>query len=88
MRKIFGTKRDEGIGEWGKFHSEGLHNVAHTWKNVVIGFIFTVEVSSPVHDEAILLYSSVTHDVFYSFNYYDYYAVSTADVFNVAGFST
>jgi hypothetical protein len=26
LRKIFGPKRDEVIGEWGKLHNEELHN--------------------------------------------------------------
>jgi hypothetical protein len=27
LRRIFGPKRDEGTGEWRKFHNEELHNL-------------------------------------------------------------
>jgi hypothetical protein len=27
LRRIFGSKRDEVAGEWGKLHNEGLHKL-------------------------------------------------------------
>jgi hypothetical protein len=27
LRRIFGPKRDEAVGEWRKLHSEELHNL-------------------------------------------------------------
>jgi hypothetical protein len=28
LRRIFGTKRDEVMGEWRKLHNEELHNLS------------------------------------------------------------
>jgi hypothetical protein len=34
MRRIFGPKRDEGIGGWRKLHNEELHNL-HSSPNII-----------------------------------------------------
>jgi hypothetical protein len=34
LRRIFGLKRDEAIGDWRKLHSEELHNL-HTPTNII-----------------------------------------------------
>jgi hypothetical protein len=34
LSRIFGPKREEVIGGWGKLHNEGLHKL-HSWSNTI-----------------------------------------------------
>jgi len=34
LRRIFGTKRNEGVGGWKRLHNEGLHNL-YTSPNII-----------------------------------------------------
>jgi hypothetical protein len=34
LRRIFGSKRDEVIGGWGKLHNEELHNL-YCWSSTI-----------------------------------------------------
>jgi hypothetical protein len=35
LRRIFGPRRDEVMGEWRKFHNEELHNFLHSSPDII-----------------------------------------------------
>ena len=37
LRKILGSERDEGAGDWKRLHTEELYNL-HFSPNIIIGF--------------------------------------------------